>query len=122
MRKPVHECTCADCQQTEPHPNQSLHRQMNAVLARLDEQQRRWVAGLEAIRLGYGGIRKVMQITGLDTKTVARGRQEVQAELEGRPKLRIRLRGGGRPRTEKKPSRSSIGCAPSSKTTSAVTR
>lgn len=102
MCKPLHECKCADCQQADSHPNQSLHRQMNALLVRMDEQQRRWVAGLEAIRLGYGGIRKVVQITGLDAKTVARGRQEVEAELEGRPKGRVRLPGGGRPRTEKK--------------------
>jgi hypothetical protein len=35
--------------------------------------------------VGYGGIRKVTQITELDAKTVARGCREVQAELQGRP-------------------------------------
>lgn len=122
MCKPVHHCRCADCLQAQPHPNQALHRQMNAVLARLDEQQRRWVAGLEAIRLGHGGIGKLTQITGLDAKTVARGCQEVQAELQGRPKGRVRLPGGGRPRTEKKPSTSSSDCVSSSKSIPAVTR
>ena len=122
MCKPVHECRCADCQQAQPHPNQALHRQMNAVLARLDEQQRRWIAGLEAIRLGHGGIRTVTQITGLDAKTVSRGWQEVATELQGRPQGRVRLPGGGRPRTEKKPVTSSSVSTPNSKIKLAVTR
>ena len=41
------------------------------------------------------------QITGMDHKTIRRGREELEAELEGRPMNRIRVEGGGRPTVEK---------------------
>ena len=31
-----------------PHPDQERHRQMNLLISRLDEQQRRWYAALES--------------------------------------------------------------------------
>jgi hypothetical protein len=71
-------------------------------LSRLDEQQRRWYVALEAERLGPGGIGLVAQITGLDEKTIRRGREELAAELAERPVDRIRQVGGGRPPIEKK--------------------
>ena len=43
----VHECGCTDCQDGD-HPAREDHRQLNLLLSRLDEQQRRWVAGREA--------------------------------------------------------------------------
>jgi hypothetical protein len=75
---------------------------MNLFLSRLDEQQRRWYVGLEAERLGHGGDRLLAAITGLDEKTIRRGRQELAAELAQRPADRVRLPGGGRPPVEKK--------------------
>ena len=33
------------------------HRQMNLLLSRLDEQQRRWYAAVESAKLGHGGDR-----------------------------------------------------------------
>jgi len=68
----------------------------------LDERQRRWVAGCEASRLGYGGIDLVAQITGLDPKTIRRGQRELAQRLEGLPTDRIRRPGAGRPPAEKK--------------------
>ena len=56
---------------------------------------------VESNRLGAGGDRLLAQITGLDEKTIQRGRQE----LAGRPEQRVRLPGAGRPRAEKKTSR-----------------
>jgi len=75
---------------------------MNLFLSRLDEQQRRWYVALEAERLGHGGERLLAQITGLDEKTIRRGREELAAELADRPTERVRLPGGGRPPVEKK--------------------
>jgi hypothetical protein len=66
----------------------------------LDERQRRLYAGLESLRLGHGGDRRVAEVTGLDVHTVARGRRELRdqdVELD-----RIRAAGGGRRRVEKK--------------------
>jgi hypothetical protein len=75
---------------------------MNLFLSRLDEQQRRWYVALEVDRLAHGGERLLAQITGLDEKTIRRGREELAAGLADRPADRIRLPGGGRPPVEKK--------------------
>jgi hypothetical protein len=72
------------------------------VFNRLDENQRRWFVALEAQRLGHGGDRLLSQITGMDEKTIRRGRAELDASLADNPPDRIRRPGGGRPPVEKK--------------------
>lgn len=43
----IHECECEDCQDKEKeHPNRALHQQMNVLVSRLGEQQRRWYVAL----------------------------------------------------------------------------
>jgi len=42
----------------------------------LDEQQRRLYAGLESLKIGYGGDSFIAMMLGLSEKTVAKGRQE----------------------------------------------
>ena len=101
-RKPGHRCGCAVCRAGLDDPARVEHRQLNALLDRLDEQQRRWVAGREAMRLGHGGVKQIAEITGLHHETIRRGRDELQNELADRPTDRIRCAGGGRPRVEKK--------------------
>ena len=98
----IHVCECALCQQDADHPQRALHTQMNLLLSRLDEQQRRWYAAVEAQRLGHGGLRLLAQITGLDEDTIARGRGELADTLAHRPATQVRVAGGGRPRAEKK--------------------
>jgi hypothetical protein len=99
--RPIHECSCAECQAGNPL-TQVEHSQLNLIMSRLDEQQRRWLAGVEANRLGYGGTEQVHRITGLDINTIRRGRGELAKGLAGRPAERIRVSGGGRKRLEKK--------------------
>ena len=66
----------------------------------LDEQQRRLYAGLESLKEGHGGDRHLAHLLGLDEQTVARGRRELLAgQVQAQ---RVRRRGGGRPRVEKK--------------------
>ena len=65
----------------------------------LDERKRRLYAGLESLKWGHGGDRKVASLLGLDEKTVARGRRELIHEDPDYG--RIRKPGGGR-RTLKK--------------------
>ena len=98
----VHQCECSRCQQHMPHPDQVLHCQMNLLLSRLDEQQRSWYVAVEADRVGPQGDQLLSQITGMDAKTIQRGRQELERELAERPVDRVRLPGGGRRRAEKK--------------------
>ena len=97
----VHDCGCADCLAGEL-PEREDHWQLNLLLSRLDEQQRRWVAAREAMRLGHGGFQRIAAITGLHPETIRRGRDELDDELRDRPTDQVRLPGGGRPRVEKK--------------------
>lgn len=81
---------------------QAAHQQLNLLMSRLNEQQRRWLAGVEANRLGHGGTEQLHRITGLDINTIRRGRRELEEGLVQRPRERIRVAGGGRKRLEKK--------------------
>lgn len=73
-----------------------LHQQINLLLSRLDEQQRRWYAALQAKQLGRGGVQLMSWITGISEKTIKRGHCELDAELLDRPVGRVRQAGGGR--------------------------
>ena len=101
MKSALNDCGCANCRAGE-HPEREDHRQLHLLLSRLDEQQRRWVAAREALRLGHGGFQRIAEITGLHPETIRRGRDELNDELRNRPADRVRLPGGGRPRVEKK--------------------
>ena len=87
MELVVHECGCAACRAGD-HADRDDHRQLNLLLSRLDEQQRRWVAGREAKRLGHGGLKLLAEITGLHPETIRRGGDELDEEL--RERLRFR--------------------------------
>ena len=98
----IYKCKCENCQSVKQHPDQVLHHQMNLLMSRMDEQQRRWYVAVEANRLGHGGVKKLSQITGLDAKTIRRGQQELDQEFADRPIEGVRLAGAGRPLVEKK--------------------
>jgi hypothetical protein len=66
----------------------------------LDERLRRLYAGLESLKLGHRGDQRLAELLHLDPHTVARGRQELLAQDVERE--RVRKRGGGRKRLEKK--------------------
>lgn len=100
--KSIHQCQCEVCLSGADKRTQALHHQMNVIMSRLDEQQRRWYAAVEANRHGHGGLLLVHQITGLAMKTIQRGQREMQVELAGRPDDSIRVAGGGRPPVTKK--------------------
>jgi len=66
----------------------------------LDEGQRRLYAGLESMKIGHGGDSRIAELLSLDPGTVAKGRKELlsqDVEFE-----RVRRKGGGRKRLEKK--------------------
>jgi len=68
----------------------------------LDERQRRLYAGLESLKLGHGGDSDtyIASLLGMDSHTVARGRQElISGDLSSK---RVRTTGGGRIVQEKK--------------------
>jgi hypothetical protein len=104
----LHQCQCPACAGGAEHPDRELHRQMNLLMSRLDEQQRRWVAALESKKRGHGGDTLVSLITGLHVDTIRRGRAELDAGLVGRPTGRVRQPGAGRPPVKKKTRSSSM--------------
>jgi len=95
-----HRCGCPECSEDRESPTAKVHAWFNRVLWRTDEKQRRLMAALEAKKLGWGGITKVSQITGLTRVTIAQGIRELEAETQEGG--RIRKAGAGRPRVEKK--------------------
>ncbi len=60
----------------------------------LNEKERRLYAGLESLKWGHGGDRKIADLLGLDVGTVAKGRGDLLAQDVERD--RIRRAGGGR--------------------------
>jgi len=71
----------------------------------LDEKQRRLYAGLESLKLGYGGDQRIAAFVGMDPHTVAKGRRELIEQDFAVD--RIRKAGGGRKPVEKKRLKSS---------------
>ena len=99
--KEIHRCQCLVCQGSHEHPDQLHHHQINLLVSRLDEQQRRWFVAIESQRLGHGGDTRISEITGISVVTIRRGRAELDRDLQDRPTEQIRLPGGGRPSFEK---------------------
>ncbi len=98
----IHQCQCSCCRSGQEHPDQQHHHQLNLLMSRLDEQQRRWLAALESQKAGYGGDTLLAAITGLHVDTIRRGRAERDADLHDRPTDRVRQFGAGRPPAKKK--------------------
>ncbi len=67
------------------------------ILGALNEAQRRWVVGREALRHGRGGIQRMVEASGFSKPTILKGISELQSRRElGGDGSRIRRRGGGR--------------------------
>jgi len=98
----IHQCECDKCKARSDPEIVEHHRQMNLFLSRLNEPQRRWYVGLLSQQPGNPSDRQLAKITGLDEKTIRRGRQELEDKQFELPHERQRREGGGRPRAEKK--------------------
>jgi hypothetical protein len=110
MKKRKRQCSERNKQQAiadsalEPMSSEVLFQEgktlVELFVGLLDEKQRRLYAGLESIKLGHGGDKKIAHLFGLDMHTVAKGRQELwggKIETD-----RVRRVGGGRKMLEKK--------------------
>ena len=106
MSKPidirVHICECAICQTGAEHAIIQQHQRMNLFLSRLTEPQRRWYVGILSQQPDSPTDAELARITGLDRKTIRRGRREVIAGLDELAPERQRRSGGGRLSAEKK--------------------
>jgi hypothetical protein len=98
----VHPCQCSVCQAGHDLATQLHHERINLLISRLTEPQRRWYVGTLAQAPDSPGIRQLARITGLDPKTIRRGRREIEAGLADLPSERQRRGGAGPPTAEKK--------------------
>lgn len=99
-RRP-HRCGCPPCQAHPRGATAHAHRDINRLLATLDERCRRLFVAFLARAQGRGAIRRLARVTGLSRNTIRRGLREWQQPALI-PRHRIRCPGGGPQPVEKK--------------------
>src|ERR1700674_638720 len=77
---------------------QAIRRKYSALVAVLNERQRRLWSAAEALELGRGGIACVSQATGLSRTTIRAGTWEIKEGTSAADIERVRRPGGGRKR------------------------
>src|SRR6202035_4595207 len=87
-------CDAGSMQASDTKRDSNLLRR---VMGTLNEAQRRWLVGREALRGGRGGIQRMVETSGLSKPTILKGIRE----LAGKGKLvaaegRVRKLGAGR--------------------------
>ena len=102
MGREIHNCECGVCQKSEDTITLSEHRQINVLLSQLNEVQRRWYVGSLSQQQGGPSDRELVRISGMDSKTIRRGRRELSDGTAEQLGTRQRPPGGGRPKSEKK--------------------
>jgi hypothetical protein len=90
------------CQQQTNAEILRYHRQINLLLSRLAEPQKRWYVGVLSQEPESPSDAQLALITGIDEKTIRRGREEMEDDLLNVPLDRQRHIGGGRLLSEKK--------------------
>lgn len=98
----VHVCECEICRAGFDQGVVGKHQRINLLLSRLNEPQRRWYIATLSEEENAPSDRQLSLITGMDEKTIWRGRRELQEQLVDAPIGRQRRAGGGRLRAEKK--------------------
>ena len=99
---PVHVCGCPTCYTASDPRIVSYHQQINLLLSRLTEPQRRWYVATLSQAPEQPSIRDLVAITGLSSRAILRGRREVAVGLAALDPERQRRAGAGRPAAEKK--------------------
>ena len=92
----VHRCACASCHAGSDPQLARHHHQINLLLSRMSEPQRRWYVASLAEQPNAPSL------SDLAPKTIHLARQELAADLVDQPPTRQRRPGGGRHRAEKK--------------------
>lgn len=83
--------------------NPTIEQGMKDYFETLLEKDRRRYAGIEALKLGHGGLTYIAKLLGITRKTVTKGmRQILNLSAEEKRNKRIRRKGGGRKRYDEK--------------------
>jgi len=72
-----------------------IEKQIEDFYKSLSEKERRRYAGIEAIKLGYGGVSYISEILKCDYGTVLKGQKELEEGINNKDS-RQRIEGGGR--------------------------
>jgi hypothetical protein len=91
-------CACGYCSADAKLREQ--HDRWRAVFATLNEHQARLFAANQAVDLGSAGPTVLARITGLSSRTIQRGMQELRQGVYPLGPERARRDGGGRPKCE----------------------
>jgi len=78
-----------------------MEEMKKTVLPLMDEKQSRIFLASCANEYGYGGIKKVCEISGYSKTTIIKGKKEI-ARGEYKKETRVRKKGGGRKKTKEK--------------------
>jgi hypothetical protein len=73
--------------------DKDLELKMQRLFAMLSEKDRRRYAGIEAAKLGHGGIEYISKLFGIDSKTVRRGLLELGTDDLEPDRVRKKRRG-----------------------------
>jgi len=76
-----------------PPFDEETEQRMRDFFQSLNEKDRRRYAGLEAAKLGHGGVSYISDILGCDRKTVSKGIDEILDPPDMDPS-RVRKKGG----------------------------
>ena len=98
----VHQCECETCKAGLNAEIMQSHQRINLFMSRLNEPQKRWYVATLSEEVDGPSDRQLALITGLDKKTIRRGKAELRDRLSALPPDRQRREGGGRWRAEKK--------------------
>jgi transposase len=77
-----------------------MEEHIKTVMPHLNEKQKRLFLASCANALGWGGVKKVCEISGVSKDTVIKGKRELQSPMPNED--RIRRKGGGRKKSEDK--------------------
>ena len=98
----IHQCECGTCKAGLDAEIKERHQRINLFMSRLNEPQRRWYVATLSEETNGMSDRQLAIITGLDEKTIQRGKAELRDQLSDLPFGLQRRIGGGRLRAEKK--------------------
>lgn len=87
----------------DPKMVEGTQRRIAAMWPLLNERQRRFMLGVEARELGWGGVTTVARVAGVARSTVTVAVAELQAPPDVEPGRSRRVGGGRKSATEKDP-------------------
>jgi len=80
----------------------SLLKRKIVFISNLNKVEKRRYAGFLAFDLGWGGISRVSELSGMSRSTIRKGQKEIEFDDISKPLNRLRKKGGGRKKIKEK--------------------